>query len=83
MLVLKRKEGQAIDVGDDIRIILKEIKGSHVKVVISAPSKVRIRRAEVERQIGAENIRAARCRVEDLAIEVSVADGKARRQNKT
>ena len=31
MLVLKRKEGQAIDVGDDIRIILKEIKGSQVQ----------------------------------------------------
>jgi len=27
MLVLKRKEGQAIDVGGNVRIILKEVRG--------------------------------------------------------
>ncbi len=71
MLVLKRKQGQAIDVGRDIRIILKEIKGSHVKVVISAPSDVRIKRAEVEKEIGVENLRAARCDPRDITIDLS------------
>jgi carbon storage regulator len=60
MLVLKRKQGQAIDVGDDVRIILKEVRGAHVKIAISAPRGVRVQRTEVTRQISAENRKAAR-----------------------
>ncbi len=82
MLVLKRKQGQAIDVGDDIRIILKEIKGNHVKVVISAPSEVRIKRSEVEREIGAENVRAANCSIKDLTIDLSRKDASRTIQHK-
>jgi len=59
MLVLKRKEGQVIEVGNDIKIILKEIRKGHVKVMISAPDDVRIRRAESEKEIKLENKRAA------------------------
>lgn len=59
MLVLKRKEGQAIEVGKDIRIILKEIRRGHVKVIISAPDDVRIKRAESEKEVRLENRRAA------------------------
>lgn len=71
MLVLKRKQGQAIDVGKDIRIILKEIKGGHVKVVISAPRGIRIRRSEVEMEIGAENLKAANCKIDPLSIDIA------------
>ena len=60
MLVLKRKQGQAIDVGDDVKIILKEIRGGQVKVLISAPKEIRIKRSEIAQEISNENIRAAR-----------------------
>jgi carbon storage regulator len=59
MLVLKRKQGQAIDVGDDVRITLKEIRGGHVKVVISAPKGVRVQRSEIALEISEANRRAA------------------------
>jgi carbon storage regulator len=59
MLVLKRKQGQAIDVGDDVRITLTEVRGAHVKIAISAPKGVRVKRSEVARQISVENKRAA------------------------
>jgi carbon storage regulator len=60
MLVLKRKPGQAIDVGDNVRIILEEINGSEVKVVIAAPRDVRVRRTEIAEHIKAENLKAAK-----------------------
>ncbi len=59
MLVLTRKEGQAIDVGDDVRIIVHEIRGRHAKIAIVAPREVRIRRTEVAQTVAAENRRAA------------------------
>lgn len=61
MLILKRKQGQAIDVGDDVRITLKEIRGGHVKVLISAPKDVRVQRTEMTLEISEENRRAADC----------------------
>ena len=61
MLVLKRKEGQAIDVGGNVRIILKEVRGGHVKVAIVAPKEVRVTRSEMRQSIEEENRKAAGC----------------------
>ena len=49
MLILKRRQGQAIDVGEDVRIILQEIRGTHAKIAIVAPKQVRVIRSEMER----------------------------------
>ena len=47
MLVLARKKGQEIHIGQDITI--KVIKtGSTVKIGIDAPQDVRVRRAEID-----------------------------------
>jgi carbon storage regulator len=59
MLILKRKQGQAIDVGDDVRIILQDIRGGQVKIGILAPKDIRIKRSEISEGIEQENIRAA------------------------
>ncbi len=58
MLVLKRKEGQSIDIGDDVKIVLREIRGGHVKIGILAPRGVRVKRSEIEESVAIENIKA-------------------------
>jgi carbon storage regulator len=63
MLILKRKTGEGIDVGENVRIVLKEINGGHVKISIEAPMDVRVRRTEAARGIRDENLRAASPRV--------------------
>lgn len=51
MLVLTRKPGEAILIGDDIRITLINIKGHSVRVGIECPKEVKILREElVERE---------------------------------
>jgi carbon storage regulator len=47
MLVLSRKPSQAIQIGDNIKVTIVEIKGNQIKVAIEAPSSVRILRSEL------------------------------------
>ena len=46
-LVLGRKVGQAIMIGDDARIVVKSIKGKNVTLAIEAPLDTRVDRHEV------------------------------------
>lgn len=47
MLVLSRKRGERILIGDDIEIVVNWIKGDKVSLGIEAPRDVNIRRSEV------------------------------------
>lgn len=47
MLVLGRKEGEAILIGDRIRVVISKIRGNRAWVAIDAPDWINIRREEV------------------------------------
>lgn len=51
MLVLSRKEGEAIVIDHTIRVSVVEIRGNHVRIGIMAPREVPVHREEVENQI--------------------------------
>ena len=59
MLVLTRKRGERILVGDDIVITILEIKGDAIRIGVDAPSGVRIQRHEVIEAIAEANVAAA------------------------
>ncbi|MDH4224998.1 MAG: carbon storage regulator CsrA [Deltaproteobacteria bacterium] len=59
MLILTRKAGESITIGDDIKIHVIEIKGKQARVGIEAPKKYAIHREEVYIRIHEENKRAA------------------------
>ena len=59
MLVLTRKIDQSIIIGDNIKLIVVEIRGDQVKIGIEAPRDVTVHREEVYREIKKENKRAA------------------------
>jgi carbon storage regulator len=56
MLILTRKLGEKINIGDDITITLVEIKGTQVKLGIEAPKHIEIHRQEVYERIREENL---------------------------
>lgn len=60
MLVLTRKKGQSIMVGDDIEICVVGVEGDSVRLGVKAPKDVSIYRQEVFESIREENIRAAK-----------------------
>ncbi len=46
MLILTRRPGEAILIGDNIEILVKEIGRNHVRIGINAPREIPIRRME-------------------------------------
>jgi carbon storage regulator len=48
MLVLSRKVGERIVVGDNVRIVVNRITGNRVSIGIEAPADVKIVRGELE-----------------------------------
>lgn len=59
MLVLSRKKNESIIIGDDIEIVIVDVKGDQAKIGIKAPRSVSVHRAEVYEEIQAENRKAA------------------------
>lgn len=47
MLVLTRKLGEAIRIGDDIEVVVTQIGHNRIRIGIDAPPVVRIRRHEL------------------------------------
>lgn len=58
MLVLARRMNQSIIIGEDIEIVVLDIKGDQVKIGIKAPKSVSVYRAEVYLEIQEENKKA-------------------------
>jgi carbon storage regulator len=71
LLILTRKVGESIAIGDDIQVSVVEIKGTQVKLGIRAPKDVTVHREEIYLKIQEENRRAAQVSKEAL---VSVED---------
>ena len=75
MLILTRKVGESVAIGDDIQISVVEIKGSQVKLGIRAPREVSVHRQEIYLKIQEENLRGAQVSkgvlgtVEDLFLK--------------
>lgn len=50
MLVLARKRGETIQIGDSTIVKVLRVEGGRVKLGIEAPAEVRVRRGELEEQ---------------------------------
>ena len=58
MLVLTRRPGESIVVGQDIVVTVIEIKGGQVRIGIDAPRDIDVYREEIYEQVRQENIAA-------------------------
>ena len=58
MLVLARKTNESIMIGEDIEVVIIDIKGDQVKLGIKAPKKVAVHRKEIYDDIKQANITA-------------------------
>lgn len=54
MLVLSRKAGEQIRIGDDIIVTILEFRGDKVRIGVDAPKTVSVHRQEVYREIQRE-----------------------------
>jgi len=57
MLILSRKAGEQILIGEDIEIVVLEVRGDRVRLGFTAPRYVPIVRAEIHQEL-ADNLTA-------------------------
>ena len=59
MLVLTRKVGEAIMIGNDVTIKVVEVRGDQVRIGVDAPRSVPVHREEVYREVERTNAASA------------------------
>ena len=60
MLVLSRRIGEQIVIGDTVAVTIVEVKGTHVRLGVTAPKSVRVDRYEVHQRRAREEELPAR-----------------------
>lgn len=70
MLMMSRREGETILIGDDVEIVIAHIGRSRVKVGIRAPRNLPVVAREVK-LVGDENRMAARTLASDLSAVIA------------
>jgi carbon storage regulator len=81
MLVLSRQRDQVIMIGDDIEVVIVDIRGDKVRLGITAPKDVTVHRKEVYDQIKRENAAAATLTPSDLPAEAPQATSSSQPLN--
>jgi carbon storage regulator len=59
VLVLTRRAGESIVIGDEVRVVVLDVRGDTVRLGIEAPRSVQVHRAEVYAEVQAANAAAA------------------------
>lgn len=54
MLILTRRVGESLVIGDDVNVTVLGIKGNQVRVGVSAPKEVAVHREEIYQRIQRE-----------------------------
>lgn len=73
MLILTRKAGESIQIGDNIEITVISVSGDQIKIGINAPRSIEVYRKEVYLDIQNENEKASKG-ISDLLSILPKAD---------
>ncbi len=81
MLILTRKLGESITIGDDIKVTVLGVFGRQVRIGIDAPAKVVVHREEMYEKIQQENRKAAKSVKQDLVNVMKILKNKLSRDS--
>jgi carbon storage regulator len=66
VLVLSRKVGESLIIGNEIRVKVVEVRGGQVRLGLEAPPEISVVREELHRAVAAANRQAAQPEVDAL-----------------
>jgi carbon storage regulator len=75
MLVLSRRAGESVVLGDDITVTVLEVRGDVVRIGIDAPRSLKVHRSELLAQLEESNRQSA-SPSDDVVAELSRALGR-------
>jgi carbon storage regulator len=81
MLVLSRKPGEAIRIGDDIEISIIEVRGDTVRIGIEAPRSVAIFRQELLAEVAKTNIESVSAVPDAMDLLKTILRGDEKKEN--
>jgi carbon storage regulator len=80
MLVLTRRPGESITIGDDIVVTVVNTAGGQVRLGITAPQHVRVVREEILKALKEENSAAAKGLERPLPLDALVKHWRAEKE---
>ncbi len=60
MLILTRKPRESVMIGDNVEVVVLEVRGEQVKLGIRAPKEISVYRKEIYENIQRENLEASK-----------------------
>ena len=82
MLVLSRKPGEAIRIGEDIEISIIEVRGDTVRIGIDAPRSVPVFRKELIAEVAKTNIESVKAAPKTVDVLKHILGGEAGKDDK-
>ena len=79
MLILTRKIGETVTIGDEVKVQVVEVKGRQVRLGITAPASLAVHREEVFQRIKEQNRRSTDVSLSDLETAAGLLPGALRR----
>jgi carbon storage regulator len=76
VLILTRKIGETVTIGDNIRVQVVDVKGHQVRLGITAPSECAVHREEIFLRIQEQNIVSTATEPEDLMSAAKIWSNK-------